>query len=232
MESPSEEVNQAQKDIESRITRVSKPTYGAKRAKEFALGKALVMTAGVESPTEDNKLAADPDEMIYDGEHGVEWGALIHSLLQLAMENPEADLKQAIKAAQSDYDFTAKYGELAEATVRMVMQSDLWLRAQRSESRLFEVPFQVLKEIVTESGDILPTIFRGTIDLIFKENDGWILVDYKTDIVKEDTFQRVVEKYYPQLQIYSDAWRECTGEPVIEAGLFFVQLNKYVPVER
>ena len=227
-----EEVNQAQKDIESRITRAAEPTYGAKRAKEFALSQNHLISAPTASSKDDNDLVSDPDEMIYDGEHGVEWGALIHSLLQLAMENPEADLKQAIEAAQSDYYFKAKYGELAEATVRMVMRSDLWLRAQRSESRLFEVPFQVLKEIVTESWDLLPTIFRGTIDLIFKENDGWILVDYKTDIVKEDTFQRVVENYYPQLQIYSDAWRECTGEPVIEVGLFFVQLNKYVPVER
>jgi hypothetical protein len=44
--------------------------------------------------------------------------------------------------------------------------------------------------------------------------------------------QRIVEKYSPQLQIYREAWQECTGEPVTETGIYLVQLNKYVVVER
>ena len=97
---------------------------------------------------------------------------------------------------------------------------------------MLEVPFQVLKENVTQTtGDMLPTIFRGTIDLIFKESTGWILVDYKTDIVREETVQRMLDKYTPQLQIYSEAWQECTGEPVVETGFYLVRLNKYVQVQ-
>jgi ATP-dependent helicase/nuclease subunit A len=228
-----DEVAKAQEDIESRITLASKPTYDACRAKEFALRQGRVTSASSESLKEDNGLGAeaDADDLIDDGEHGVEWGTLIHSLLQLAMENPQADLKRAFKAALDDHDPLSKYAELAETTVKKVMGSDLWIRAQQSESRLLEVPFQVLKENVTETGDMLPTIFRGTIDLIFKESTGWILVDYKTDMVIEETAQRIVDKYTPQLQIYSEAWQECTGEPVVETGLYLVRLNKYVRVQ-
>ncbi len=226
-----DEVSKSQEDIESRMTRASKPTYDACRAKEFALRQGRVTSAPSESLKEDSGLGAESDDLIDDGEHGVEWGTLIHSLLQLAMENPQADLKRAFKAALDDDDPLSKYVELAETTVNKVMASDLWIRAQQSESRLLEVPFQVLKENVTETGDMLPTIFRGTIDLIFKESTGWILVDYKTDIVREETVQKIVDKYTPQLQIYSEAWQECTGEPVVETGFYLVRLNKYVRVQ-
>ena len=226
-----DEVNQAQQDIEARISLASRPTYDAWRAKEFALSHVAAMPTTVETSKEDKESEAEADGQIEDGEHGVEWGTLIHTLLQLAMENPEADLKRAFKTARGDDDFQTKYGELAETTVRGVMQSDLWLRAQQSERRLIEVPFQVLQERMTDPGTIMPTILRGTVDLIFKENDGWILVDYKTDIVTAGTLQRVVEKYAPQLRIYSESWKECTDEAVIEAGLYLVRLNKYVAVE-
>jgi ATP-dependent helicase/nuclease subunit A len=226
-----DEVNQTPQDIEARISLASKPTYDVRRAKEFALSQVASMPASAETSKESQEPEAETDEQIRDGEHGVEWGTLVHTLLQLAMENPDADLKQALKSAPGDYDFQTKYGELAVTTVKKVMQSDLWLRAQQSQRRLLEVPFQVLKERETKSGDILPTIIRGTVDLIFRENDGWILVDYKTDIVKAETMKRLVEKYAPQLGIYSEAWKECTGEPVIEAGLYLVRLNKYVRVQ-
>ncbi len=225
-----DEVKQAQDDIEARIRLASEPTYDTRRAKEFALDHAPAVSVTVESSNEGEE--SELDVSIEDGEHGVEWGTLIHNLLQLAMEDPQADLKQAINKVHGNYDLQTGHAELAETTVRSVMKSDLWLRAQQSGRKLIEVPFQILKERQTESGLALPTILKGTIDLIFKENDGWILVDYKTDLVRRGMVQRIVEKYSPQLQIYRDAWQECTGEPVTETGIYLVQLNKYVVVER
>ena len=55
---------------------------------------------------------------------------------------------------------------------------------------------------------------RGSIDLVFKEDDGWVLVDYKTDSVKNSSIQQLTDKYAPQLRIYAQAWTKCTGEPV------------------
>lgn len=225
------EAQQAQKDIEARISHASKPTYDTLRAKEFALSKTLVTLTPDENLKQDEELGTGPEEIVDAGEHGIEWGTLIHTLLQLAMENPQADLERAFLTAAADSDFEIKYGPLAETTIRNVMHSELWLRAQQSKTRLLEVPFQVLKEIPTEAGAALPTIIKGAVDLIFKENKGWVLVDYKTDIVREDTFQRVVDKYTRQLQIYSEAWQECTGEPVIEMGLYLIRLDKYVRVQ-
>ena len=224
------EVTQIPQDIEARISQSSRPTYNVWRAKEFALSQVAPTTTAAQTSTENLQPEGETDRQIKDGEHGVEWGTLIHTLLQLAMENPEADLKQALNTGPGN-DFQTKYGDLAVITVKGVMQSELWLRAQQSQCRLLEVPFQVLKERETGSGGILPTIIRGTVDLIFKENDGWILVDYKTDVVRPETMQRLVKKYAAQIGIYSEAWKECTGEPVIEAGLYLVAVNKYVPVE-
>jgi ATP-dependent exoDNAse (exonuclease V) beta subunit len=44
----------------------------------------------------------------------------------------------------------------------------------------------------------------GTIDLVFKDADGWRLVDYKTDAeVDSETLQA---KYAQQLAAYEQAW--------------------------
>jgi len=169
--------------------------------------------------------------LIKEGEHGVEWGTLVHSLLQLAMDHPEADLNKASIALVDEYDPEARYGELAATTVKAVLNSEIWHRAKCSEQRLTEVPFQVLMEEEDEGCSSLPTILRGAIDLIFKENDGWILVDYKTDIVGSGDVKSVVEKYAPQLRLYSDAWKKCTGEDVTEAGLYLVGYDRYIVVD-
>ncbi|MGC8657924.1 MAG: UvrD-helicase domain-containing protein [Desulfomonilaceae bacterium] len=223
---------QAKQNIEAKIKEMSKRGYETMRAKEFALRQAFPKPDTVVSLREEDEGNADPDEMINGDEHGVEWGTLIHTMLQLAMENPQADLKRAFITAAADSHAASSYGALAETTVRNVMQSDLWFRAQQSEARSLEVPFQILRKNVTETGATLPTILKGTIDLIFREQAGWVLVDYKTDIVRENDLQRFVEKYTPQLQIYSEAWQECTDEPVVEAGLYFVRINKYVSIFR
>ena len=59
---------------------------------------------------------------------------------------------------------------------------------------------------------------QGVIDCAFREGDGWILVDYKTDRV-EDT-DAFVALYRPQLKWYAEALRELSGLPVKEAWLY------------
>ena len=61
-------------------------------------------------------------------------------------------------------------------------------------------------------------LVQGVIDCAFREGDGWILVDYKTDRV-EDT-DAFVALYRPQLKWYAEALRELSGLPVKEAWLY------------
>jgi len=67
-------------------------------------------------------------------------------------------------------------------------------------------------------------IVQGMIDCAFREGDGWILLDYKTDrITDEEAF---TEEYRPQLEWYAAALRELTGRPVLEKWLYALSVEK------
>jgi len=105
------------------------------------------------------------------GEHGVEWGTVIHLLLEAAMKHPHADIQGLAQTALSDQGLEASLTEEAVATVRSVIASDLWQRASRATRRLVEVPFQSLVES-HDCGAPLKTVLRGIIDLAFREPQG------------------------------------------------------------
>jgi ATP-dependent helicase/nuclease subunit A len=87
-----------------------------------------------------------------------------------------------------------------------------------------EVPFSL--KIETEE---LPKIISGAIDLVFKEPDGWVIADYKTDRV-DGNLESLVSYYKPQVEMYKDFWEKMSGENVKEVGLYFVDIDKWVPV--
>ena len=67
-------------------------------------------------------------------------------------------------------------------------------------------------------------IVQGMIDCAFREGDGWILMDYKTDRITSE--QDFTEEYRPQLEWYAVALRELTGKPVKECWLYSLSVDK------
>ena len=71
-------------------------------------------------------------------------------------------------------------------------------------------------------------LIQGVVDCAFLEDDGWVLVDYKTDRA-EDT-EAFREMYRPQLKWYAEAIRELTGQPVKETWLWSISRGQAFPV--
>ncbi|MBQ1431670.1 MAG: PD-(D/E)XK nuclease family protein, partial [Ruminococcus sp.] len=63
-----------------------------------------------------------------------------------------------------------------------------------------------LKDYTTSDGYI-----QGIADCIFKEDDGWVLVDYKTDNFRSADDMK---KYGTQLMLYKAAFELLLGEKV------------------
>jgi ATP-dependent helicase/nuclease subunit A len=77
------------------------------------------------------------------------------------------------------------------------------------------------------------TVFvRGVIDFLFEEEDGWVVVDFKTDLIDERREPGFVRFYKPQVMAYAREWERSFGFHVKEAGLYFTSIGKYVPVGR
>ena len=69
-------------------------------------------------------------------------------------------------------------------------------------------------------------ILQGMIDCAFREGNGWILLDYKTDRIRDE--QAFLEEYRPQLEWYAVALRELTGRPVYESWLYALSVDKAI----
>ncbi len=206
-----EDVRNAAAERADRRQASATPTYAAAAAKEIALTPAgLHRSAGA-------------------GEHGTEWGTVIHFLLQQAMLTPEGDLRPAAIAALEEQGLSTERVDEALATVRAVKASAVWRRACASSRILVEVPFARLLD-TGEAGTTLPTVLRGVIDLAFEEPGGWVIVDYKTDAVAPEHLTSLVDHYRPQVDSYARNWERFVGQPVKERGLYFVRTDTYQPV--
>jgi ATP-dependent helicase/nuclease subunit A len=156
----------------------------------------------------------------------MEWGAVIHRMLQVAMRDPrtEADLAALATSALAEGELDPDLAETAASVVRSVMRSELWARARQSERWLVEVPFTLL---IDRTGEPASTVVRGVIDLAFREASGWVLVDYKTDPLRGRSLDALVRRHAPQVRLYARAWEQCTKEPVRETGLYFTEGDLY-----
>lgn len=73
-----------------------------------------------------------------------------------------------------------------------------------------------------------PIVVQGIIDAYFREGDNLILLDYKTDYVKDGQEQRLVERYRTQLLYYKETLEQLTGLKVSETYLYSFVLDKEI----
>ncbi len=72
-------------------------------------------------------------------------------------------------------------------------------------------------------------LVQGIIDVFFEENDGIVLLDYKTDRVDEDS--QLVLRYEKQLQLYKSAIEKAYNVPVKDVYLYSFALEKTIRLE-
>ena len=234
VELPPGEPEAGMAEIRSRLDAAASPTYEVLAAKEYALsatggpGKTETQNVG-RSSAEGSMLSpghaapASAPNSLQNGEHGTEWGEVVHALLQAAMAEPDLDLEKLAATFLEARELEPGLAPGAAALTRSVMASEIWRRALAAEKRLTEVPFQIPWD---EGGRL--AILRGVIDLAFREADGWVVVDYKTDLLREGELNRAAEKYAPQVLLYAEALKRACGEPVKETLIYFTATGELV----
>jgi len=194
--------------------------WGASRAPSYRTARAKDVDAPGPVQTtlfEVENAAAQPAPL--SGEHGVEWGEVIHQLLAAAVQRPGADLLPLAATLLAERGLDSTHAQVAADTVRAVRGAEIFQRACASERMLSEVPFAFLRA---------GTLVRGAIDLVFRENGAWVIVDYKTDRVPAGKLETAAARHTPQIALYAEAWEACSGERVREKGLYFIQPGVYV----
>jgi len=160
---------------------------------------------------------------------GLSWGRVLHRLLEALMREGEG-LDVRAYAANLLAEEERPAGDLEEV-VRVAMgvtASPLWKRATAAPRRLVEVPFALTvgREELGIADGPAKVLLQGAIDLVFEEDGGWTLVDYKSDTVTGNR-DALVAFYAPQVAIYRRYWERLTGAPT-RAGLFFLHTGEAV----
>ena len=67
---------------------------------------------------------------------------------------------------------------------------------------------------------------QGIIDVYFEEEDGLVVLDYKTDRVSDE--KELVDKYHAQLDYYAKALEQLTEKKVKEKLIYSFVLGKEI----
>lgn len=139
---------------------------------------------------------------------GAGWGIVVHKALEACGRGKRAGLPILARNWMENEEIPE--GELTRLLylVDGIMKSDMWKRCGAAMEKYYEMPF------ATSEGD---TVLYGVMDLIFKEPDGWVIVDYKTDDFEKDSARKAA--YEKQLGLYAQHWEKITGEKVKEGLL-------------
>lgn len=184
------------------------------------------------SPTEDKGV------LTIEREHGggLAWGNAIHEVLEKIVHGH--DVKHYVRHTLRKHNLSLEREEEVFKYIQQFKDSRIWKDLQASDSILTEVPLRLklspedkLYSLLPFSEEEKPVYVTGVIDLIYKVDGKWIIVDYKTDRVKHDEDRAKLEDFYrDQLTFYEHAWEQMTGESVKEVHLFFFEeVETYVP---
>ncbi len=197
---------------------------------------------------EEEKQGKDSDLYSYEGTlpeflrekqgtKGSDRGTLYHRVLAL-LPLTEAPQKDTIKEGLNEL---VRQGKLKEEEAKELSvwkllhfyQSGLAKRMRAAKQRgcLYqEQPFVFAlpaREIMKKESDE-PILIQGIIDVFFEEEDGLVLLDYKTDYVPVEPEATLRQRYEKQLALYERALGEITGKRVKEKILYSFYMEREI----
>ncbi|UOF90621.1 UvrD-helicase domain-containing protein [Fodinisporobacter ferrooxydans] len=165
---------------------------------------------------------------------GHEWGHLLHTVLEFL--GPHDDLEtirtRHLKAALAALGITSK--EMCDlAWQRLCPEIDSYLKGElQTECRKAQVVYSELPFAIRFFGED-GLLLNGVIDKVWLRDDGGVtLVDFKTHgCQSEKDILQVVERYTPQVQIYTHVVEQLLGWKVDRAGLYLTATGNFVEVD-
>ena len=188
----------------------------------YAYTYPYAKTAGVPNKTSvtalaDKRTLSFAEPSFVEEEGALRRGTDVHELLRRLPLRPVA-------SSELDALLSARNGERYRNSLAYFVQTDLFRRMCQSRQVYRELPFTLAmdtEELLGVSSEE-KVLLQGVIDACFLEDDGFVLLDYKTDRVEgaPDTW---AERHRRQAELYAKALEKLTGQPVKEK--YIVLLN-------
>ena len=156
----------------------------------------------------------------------LDYGALIDSFSQeqLMMQLDHLKEKGRISADEAALVNIRKIWRFLQTKLaERIMQAHKDGRLYREQPFVMGIPANEADPAVHSEQLVL---VQGIIDLYFEEADGLVLVDYKTDFVKEA--RQLLDRYQTQMDLYARALSAATGKPVKEKLIYSFKLEEII----
>lgn len=166
---------------------------------------------------------------------GASRGTAVHKLMEeLSFEKVRtAGFEQALSQLVESGRYPGEYlSSLPVEKIKKFYKSALGKRLDKAEEqgRLYkEAQFMMgvpMKEMEPETNSEELVLVQGVIDLYMEEEDGLVLLDYKTDYVKRGEEKKFLIRYESQLLWYKRALEQMTGKKVKEVLLYSFSLDR------
>ena len=165
---------------------------------------------------------------------GIEKGNATHSFMQFAdfknITDADSFEKEKIRLVTDEF-ITVKEAELVEGEkILRFLSSDIIKdlsvngKLYKEQRFLFTVPANEL--ISTSSSE--PVIVQGILDLLYEKDGKAVIIDYKTDFVKDE--QTLVSRYKIQLEMYEKAVKKIRGLETSHKYIYSFCLEKFIEV--
>ena len=166
---------------------------------------------------------------------GTDYGNAMHSILQYidyaACKNI-AGVQAELKRLVEDQFVSGEQSEMIDpAKITAFFSTPLGKKLQTGEV-IREFKFSILEDGSVYDDD-LPgeqVLLQGVVDCALIEEDGIVVIDFKTDRVTEQTVHSRTDVYRPQVMAYAQALSRIYQKPVKQRLLYFFEIGKFIEI--
>mgnify|MGYP003301129254 CR=1 FL=1 len=167
----------------------------------------------------------------YDGRH---YGTAMHAAMQyIRFENCTSQLSidnEILRIRDEGYISDEQANIINRQQIFAFFNTDIGKKLQHSANVLREFKFSILDDAGKYQTDVdgEKILIQGVVDCAMIEDDGIIIIDFKSDHINEYNLDEKVKLYAGQINTYSDALSRIYDLPVKEKKLYFFAINKFI----
>ena len=166
---------------------------------------------------------------------GARKGTIIHLILsKISNEKKLEEVENLINGLVNKNIITEEEKKAINMNIiNNYLNSDLYLELQKAKVVKRETPFYLnINSNEIYEGTDEKILVQGIIDLYYINNkDELILVDYKTDYLKNNEEQELIDKYITQLKLYNIALEKALKRKVDYTYIYSTYLNKKILIK-
>ncbi|MGJ0909115.1 helicase-exonuclease AddAB subunit AddA [Clostridium botulinum] len=168
-----------------------------------------------------------------------ERGTIIHLFMQhldlKKVENEDSIKEQINRLIEKEFITYEQSKVINPYKILKFCRSELGKRMINSNNINREMPFsieisvlEIYKDLDKEIYKDEKLIIQGIIDCYFEEEEGLVLLDYKTDYVND--IEEIKNRYKIQIKYYEEALKRITGKTVKDKYLYLFSIDNYIKI--